>query len=209
MNPPEMEISLQKDVEWDSESQEMLLTSVGEETDRLASLVTNLLNMSKLEAGVWKPEKERHNISEIINETLEQQKWVHKNHIFETDLKPELPEVYADYNQIKQVLINLLENAAAYSEDGTKITIRARAVDSEVEVSVSDHGVGIPPEDLGKIFDKFHRGTQTRQKPGGTGLGLAICQALILAHGGRIWAESEIGHGSTFYFRLPVAKPGN
>lgn len=199
---------LQREVEWDDESREMLLAGVSEETDRLASLVTNLLNMSKIEAGVWKPEKELQNIADIISETLAQQKWVHKAHSFETDLEPRLPEVHADYNQIKQVLINLLENAAAYSEEGTQITVGARAVDGEVEVSVSDRGVGIAPDELGKIFEKFHRGGQRRQRPGGTGLGLAICQALVVAHGGRIWAESERGCGSTFYFTLPVAVAG-
>jgi K+-sensing histidine kinase KdpD len=129
---------LQKDVNWDSETREMLLTGISEETDRLASLVTNLHNMSKIEAGVWKPGEAPRIISDIINETLEQQKWVHKERIFETDLRPRLLEVYADYNQIKQLLINLLENAVAYSEAGTRITINARAVDGVVEVSVSD-----------------------------------------------------------------------
>lgn len=200
---------LQKDIELDDETQEMLLSGVSEETDRLASLVTKLLDMSKLEAGAWEPEKERCHISDIINEALERQKWVHKKHIFETDLEPDLPEIDADCSQIRQVLINLLENAIAYSEEGTQITIRAKTVGSEVKVSVSDEGVGIPQEDLGKIFDKFYRGIQKRQKPGGTGLGLAICQAIILNHRGRIWAESEIGHGSTFHFTLPVVRPSN
>ncbi|MCK4723467.1 MAG: hypothetical protein KAT75_09185, partial [Dehalococcoidia bacterium] len=199
---------LQKDIELDDETKEMLLSGVGEETDRLASLVTKLLDMSKLEAGAWEPEKERCHISDIINEALERQKWVHKKRIFETDLEPDLPEIDADCSQIRQVLVNLLENATAYSEDGTRITIRATSVDSEVEVSVSDEGVGIPQGDLGKIFDKFYRGIQKRQKPGGTGLGLAVCQSIILSHDGQIWAESKIGHGSTFYFRLPITLPG-
>ena len=195
---------LQKDIQLDGETRDMLLSSVSEETDRLASLVTNLLNMSKLEAGVWEPEKERCHLSDIIDEARERQKWVHKNRVFEFDVEPDLPEIYADYSQIRQVLINLLENAASYSEEGTRIAIRAKAVDSEVEVSVSDQGVGIPQEDLEEVFDKFYRGSQKRQKPGGAGLGLAICQAIIQNHGGRIWAVSETGHGSTFYFRLPV-----
>lgn len=196
---------LQKDIKLDDATSETLLTGISEETDRLASLVTNLLNMSRLEAGVWKPEKERCYITDIISEVLERQKWVQKKYPFETDLEDELPEIYADYNQIRQVLINLLENAAAYSQEGTCITVMAKAVDGMVEVSVSDRGAGIPQEDLEKIFDKFYRGSQNRQKPGGTGLGLAVCQAIILSNGGQIWAESETGHGSTFYFRLPVA----
>jgi two-component system sensor histidine kinase VicK len=185
----------------------MLLTGISEETDRLSSLVTNLLNMSRLEAGSWEPDKERCYITDIINEVLERQKWTHKNHNFILEAESDLPEIYADYGQIKQVLINLLENAAAYSEEGTDITIKAKTIDNATEVSITDNGIGISRKDLTRIFDKFYRGNQRRQKPGGTGLGLAICQAIILDHGGQIWAESKVGKGSTFYFKLPVALP--
>ncbi|MBM4461875.1 MAG: hypothetical protein FJ012_00885 [Chloroflexi bacterium] len=195
---------LQEDIGWDNESRKMLLIGMSEETDRLASLVTNLLNMSKLDAGVWGPERDRCSVPEIVTETLERQKWVSKDHIFETEFAPDLPEVFADSNQIKQVLINLLENAVAYSEEGTKIVVEAKRINNEVEVTVSDQGVGIPPGELEKIFDKFYRGTQKRRRPGGTGLGLAIGRAIVLTHGGRIWAESEIGRGSTFHFTLPA-----
>jgi len=200
---------LQEDIQWDDETRKMLLIGISEETDRLASLVTNLLNMSKLEAGVWRPEKDRCNLVEIVAETVERQKWVYKKHVFEAEPEADLPEVAADSNQIKQVLLNLLENAAAYSDEGTKITVRARRTDGEVEASVSDQGVGIAPEELEKVFNKFYRGAQRRRRPGGTGLGLAICQSIIAAHGGRIWAESELGHGSTFYFTLPVSQAGD
>ena len=200
---------LQKDIELDNETRDILLSGVSEETDRLASLVTNLLNMSKLEAGVWKPDKERCYISDIINNVLQPQKWAHKNHVFEIALEPDLPEIYADHNQIRQVLINLLENAAAYSDEGTKIILKAKRAGSKIEVSVSDQGVGIPQEELKRIFEKFYRGSQKRQKPGGTGLGLAICQAIALSHDGQIWAESEVGRGSIFHFTLPLAQQSN
>ena len=196
---------LQEDISWDDDTVKMLLTGISEESDRLASLVTNLLNMSKLEAGVWNPERELCNMSEVINETLERQRWVHKSHVFETELAPDLPEVYADSNQMKQVLVNLLENAAAYSEEATKIVVAARKANGDLEVSVSDHGAGIPKEELERVFDKFYRGSQKRRRPGGTGLGLAICKSIILAHGGRIWAESQFGRGTTFYCTLPIA----
>jgi signal transduction histidine kinase len=199
---------LQEDIQWDDETRKMLLIGISEETDRLASLVTNLLNMSKLEAGVWRPEKDRCNLLEMIAETVGRQKWVYKKHVFEAELETDLPEVAADSNQIKQVLLNLLENAAAYSDEGTKITVRARRTDGDVEISVSDQGVGIAPEELEKVFNKFYRGAQRRRRPGGTGLGLAICQSIIAAHGGRIWAESELGHGATFYFILPASQAG-
>lgn len=197
---------LQEDIKWDDATGKMLLAGISEESDRLASLVTNLLNMSKLEAGVWGPEKEACDMAEIIHETLERQKWIHKGHTFEADVAPDLPQIHADSNQIKQVLVNLLENAAAYSEEATKILVGARAIDGEIEVSVSDQGIGIPTEELEKVFDKFYRGSQKRQRPGGTGLGLAICKSIVLAHGGRIWAESQMGSGSTFRLALPVGE---
>lgn len=200
---------LQKDIELDDDTREMLLNGVNEETDRLGSLVTNLLNMSKLEAGVWKPEKEPCYIPDIVDEVLKHQKWVHMNHIFRADLEPDLPEIQADYGQIRQVLINLLENATAYSEEGTEINIRARVVDNTIEVSVADQGVGIPSDELERVFDKFYRGTQKRRNHGGAGLGLAICQAVIQSHDGQIWVESIVGRGSTFYFRLPIAQFSN
>jgi K+-sensing histidine kinase KdpD len=199
---------LQKDIQLDNDTREMLLDGVNEETDRLGSLVTNLLNMSKLEAGAWKPEKEPCYIADIVDEVLKHQKWVHMNHIFRADVEPDLPEIQADYGQIRQVLINLLENATAYSEVGTEINIRARVVDKYLEVSVSDHGVGIPSDELSKVFGKFYRGTQKRRDHGGAGLGLAICQAVIHGHQGRIWAESIPGKGSTFYFTLPIDRVG-
>ncbi len=200
---------MQKDIDLDNTTREAFLTGISEETDRLSSLVTNLLNMSRLEAGVWKPEKERCYISDIINDVIERQKWIQKKYTFETNLEPELPEIYADYNQIKQVIINLVENAVAYSNEGTRITVLVRSVNGTVEVNVSDQGAGIPKEDLDNIFDKFFRGSQQRRAPGGTGLGLAVSKSIIIAHGGRIWAESQLGHGSTFYFRLPVLQPDN
>jgi signal transduction histidine kinase len=200
---------LQKDISLDTETSDMLLKGVSEETDRLASLVTKLLDMSKLEAGVWNPEKRLCEISDIVDEAFERQRWIHKNHVFEIEMEPDLPEFHADCNQVRQVIVNLVENAAAYSKEGTKITVKAKAVDgNELEISVSDEGVGIPQEDLERIFDKFFRGSQDRRNPGGTGLGLAICQAIVQNHGGRIWAESEIGRGSTFRFTLPAARNG-
>ncbi len=105
-------------------------------------------------------------------------------------------------------MINLLENAAAYSDEGTKVSLKAVKADGQLEVSVSDQGAGIYKEDLPKVFDKFYRGGQKRQRHWGVGLGLAICQTIIAGHGGRIWVESKQGHGSTFYFTLPGAQPG-
>jgi len=197
---------LQKDITLSDEDTDMLLTGVSEETDRLISLVTNLLNMSRLEAGAWDPDKESCYIQDIINEVLERQKWSNQQRVFTSDIAPDLPAVYADSTQIRQVITNLVENAIAYSEEGSTIDISAGIDGGMVQIIVTDNGDGIPPEDMDKVFDKFYRGSQNRHQPGGTGLGLAICKSIIDNHGGKIWVESKPGQGSVFYFTLPKAR---
>jgi signal transduction histidine kinase len=195
---------LQKDVEFDVDTHDMLLEGVLEETNRLERLVTNLLDMSKLEAGVWKPTMKRCSIFEFVNETVSRFSRSHREHIFEIEMEPDLPDIYADHGQIRQVLINLLDNASTYSEEGTRIRVEAKQVNEYIEFSMTDQGQGIPMKDADKIFSKFYRGNQKRKHNGGVGLGLAICQAIVTSHGGRIWANSAPGQGSVFYFTLPI-----
>src|SRR4030042_6677231 len=197
---------LQKDITLSADETDMLLTGVSEETDRLISLVTNLLNMSRLEAGAWYPDRESCYIQDIINEVMERQKWSSKKCVVKSDIEPDLPPVFADSTQIRQVIMNLMENAIAYSEEGSTINISAKTDRDMVQISVTDNGDGIPPEDLGKVFDKFYRGSQNRRQPGGTGLGLAICKSIIDNHDGKIWVDSRLGQGSVFYFTLPIAR---
>ena len=112
-----------------------------------------------------------------------------------------------DRRRIRQVLDNLLQNSIKYSDKGTEVTVRARVGDGQVEVSVEDHGRGIPESEWDRVFDRMYRIEQRlTDDPGGIGLGLALCKALVEAHGGRIWVRSEMGKGSTFYFTLPVDK---
>lgn len=197
---------LQKDINWDNNTRDMLLCGISEETDRLSSLVTNLLNMSKLEAGFWQPQMENCHLDELLYDTVDHQKWIYKNHVFKLYVDSNLPEVCIDRNQIKQVIINLLENATAYSKEGTEIEIHAKQFEDNVRVIVKDHGIGISELEIDNIFDKFYRGSQSRLRPGGIGLGLSICKAIIESHGGRIGVVSQIGEGSSFYFDLPVNK---
>jgi len=119
-----------------------------------------------------------------------------------------LPEAVLKLNvdgrRIRQVVDNLIDNATKYSKVGSTVTIEARSQDSELVVSVADQGKGIPRENLEKIFDRmFNLEHRLAQDPGGLGLGLALCKALVEAHGGRIWVESELGKGSGFHFALP------
>jgi signal transduction histidine kinase len=124
----------------------------------------------------------------------------------QSDIPADLPNVEVDAARIGQVLRNLLENAITHTPAGGTVQIAARNVDGEVEVKVEDTGTGITPDHLGHIFDRFYRADGSRARsPGGAGLGLAIVKKLIDLHGGRVWAESTPGEGSTFYFTIPRA----
>jgi signal transduction histidine kinase len=115
--------------------------------------------------------------------------------------------VTADARRLRQVIDNLLDNAIKYSPEGTEITVRAEVKAEELLVSVADLGRGIPAAELNKIFDRMYRIEQRLGKdPGGLGLGLSLCKALVEAHGGRIWVESQVEKGSTFFFTIPLKK---
>jgi two-component system phosphate regulon sensor histidine kinase PhoR len=111
----------------------------------------------------------------------------------------------ADRNYLEQIFINLLDNAIKYTHEGGSVTITAIEKDQrDIQFSIEDNGIGIPREDIPRIFERFYRVDKGRsQELGGTGLGLSIVKHLVQAHGGRVWAESQLGKGSTFYFTLP------
>ena len=123
--------------------------------------------------------------------------------MLEQSIDPRLGEIQGDERKVKQVLLNLLSNAIKFTPDGGRIDVRARAVNGSVEVSVSDTGVGIAPEDQEAIFEEFRQVGTAAKKVEGTGLGLALSRKFIELHGGRIWVESQVGVGSTFTFTIP------
>jgi len=122
------------------------------------------------------------------------------------DVDPRLGELVGDERKVKQVLLNLLSNAVKFTPEGGRISLGARLADGSVEISVTDTGVGIAPEDQGTIFEEFRQvgGDETRKQEG-TGLGLTLSKKFVELRGGRIWVDSEVGHGSTFTFTLPLA----
>ncbi len=122
------------------------------------------------------------------------------------DIQSDMPQIAADPDRLERILMNLLTNALKYSALETEVLLRAEKTDGEVTVSVTDYGMGIPPEDLPHIFERFYQPTAGR-KAGGLGLGLYISKMLVEAHGGRVGVESELGRGSTFWFTLPLAGP--
>src|SRR5205823_13572947 len=122
------------------------------------------------------------------------------------DIPEDAPAVWGDRERIHQVLFNLLDNAVRYTPPGGEVVVAARREGARCVVRVEDTGPGIPPEHLPFLFERFYRVDQARSRgEGGTGIGLAIARSVVEAHGGRIWAESEVGRGSVFTFELPLA----
>ncbi len=199
---------LRQDVRWDEATQRDFLKIIEDEADRLTELIDDLLDMSQIEAGALRvapsPMQLRSLVSDVINET--ETRLGSEKHWFVMDFPAEIPRVLADARRLRAVFRNLLENAIKYSSDGGQITIACQVENDHVVVSVTDQGQGIPPEYLDKIFERFFQvdGSSTR-KTSGSGLGLAIVKAIVEAHGGKIWAESEVGKGSVFRFTLPLA----
>jgi PAS domain S-box-containing protein len=179
--------------------------SIDKATSRLVDLVNHILDMSRLDSGLLQLERTSASIARLIREAAAEARLRAPGHTIELNLATGLPRVRIDTKRIRQVLDNILDNAIKYSEEGTEIVISAERQDKEMLVSISDQGIGIPAEDLDKVFDRMYRAEhRTGQERGGVGLGLAICRGLVEAHGGNIWIESEEGKGTTVFFKLPL-----
>jgi two-component system sensor histidine kinase KdpD len=179
-----------------------LAGTILEESRRMNRLVGNLLEMVRVQSGSLAVQKEWQPIEEVVGISLLRLDDRLGGLDVSVDLPPSLPLVPMDGLLIEQVLINLLENAIKYAKQGGRIEVGAKAREGAVEVSVADRGPGIPAGEEERIFDKFHR--LGDGSGGGIGLGLAICRGIVLAHGGRIWAESRPGGGAVFRFTLPI-----
>ncbi|MBV8715688.1 MAG: GAF domain-containing protein [Chloroflexi bacterium] len=188
------------------DEQREFLEIIDSEADRLRDLIENLLDLSRLEAGVLRIDREPARLARSAREVTRKVQLTASGHQVVLDWPDDDPLVDADEKRIYQVMQNLITNSVKYSPDGGCITLSARSRGRELIVSVTDEGLGIPASEIDKIFDRFHRvQTEMSRGIGGTGLGLAICKGLIEAHGGRIWAESGgDGKGSTFRFTLPL-----
>lgn len=196
---------LRQDVSWDEETERVFLQIIDEKTDELRDLIDKLLQSAKLEAGALKLEKEPVLIPRLAQRVLEEITLKAEKHNFTVKFAPSFPVIEADARCVEQVLRNLVENAIKYSPEGGKVVITGEVKDGKVIVSVSDEGVGIPPEHQGKVFERFYRvdNLLTRGTPG-SGLGLSITKGHVEAHGGEVWLKSEVGKGSKFYFSLPL-----
>jgi two-component system sensor histidine kinase KdpD len=200
---------LQPDIAWSEEDRHAFLVDIDHEADRLTRLVSNLLDLSRIEAGAIKPDKDWEDVGELIERVLRRMAPRLADHPVVRQVSADLPQIRLDTVQIEQVLTNLLENAAKYSSAGSPITVQAQVVQGGtagplVRIAVIDQGIGIPTAEQGRIFDKFYRVTEGVRGVSGTGMGLAIVKGLVEAHGGRARVESTPGAGSTFSVLLPI-----
>jgi histidine kinase len=181
------------------------------EADRLNRLVDDLQELSRVESNAYQLDLRPVEVPSLVQTVTKRlaPQAESKSISLDLDLAPDLPRVLADEDRAVQVLTNLTGNALQYTPEGGTVTIAAQRMNSEVQISVRDTGIGIPPEHLSHIFDRFYRADKSRSRRagGGSGIGLTIARALVEAHGGRIWAESAgEGEGSTITFTLPIAK---
>jgi two-component system sensor histidine kinase KdpD len=186
-----------------SSARDELLATIEEETDQLNALVGNLLDMSRIEAGVLKPQRAWNDLAEIVGAALARLKQAARHHRLEIAIPDDLPLIPVDFVQLQQVFINLIGNSLKYSPEGTIVRVEVKRRDPGVMmVRVINHGPPIPEEHLDRIFDKFYRVTAA-ERVTGTGLGLSICKGIVEAHGGRIWAEN-LPDGLAFNLTLPL-----
>lgn len=181
------------------------------EADRLSRLVDDLQELSRVEAKAYSLDIHPMTVSNLVQTTVKRlaPQARDKHIILHPNLPADLPPVQADEDRITQVLVNLVANAIQYTPVGGNVSITAARQADEIQISVKDTGVGIPPEHLANLFTRFYRVDKSRSRNagGGSGIGLTIAKHLVEAHGGRIWAESKgEGQGSTFTFSLKVGK---
>lgn len=196
------------DSEWDEATRREFLEIIDEECDNLENLITDILESSTIEAGLLRIEKQPTLLARLAQRAIEQASLRTRQHRFIVSFPAGFPVVDADPRRIEQVLHNLLDNAVKYSPNGGLVVVRGEVREDEVQISVADQGVGIAPEHLNRLFERFFR-IKSGIGPNvvGTGLGLPIARTIVESHGGRIWAESNVGSGTTFFFTLPL-EPG-
>ena len=176
--------------------------------DGTCSLINDILDLSKIEAGRMELELAEFDLSHAIQNalTLVRERALRRGIALHHVIGDWVADIRADERKIKQVLLNLLSNAIKFTPEGGRIEVRAAPADGLVEVSVTDTGLGIAPEDQEAVFEEFRQVGTADKKAEGTGLGLALSRKFIELHGGRIWVTSQVGVGSTFTFTLPSAR---
>jgi PAS domain S-box-containing protein len=192
----------------DEERRTRYLTMVNEQSDRLARLVDDLMQVSRIDAQRLTLDREYLDVATMVETLAEQFRTKWSERPIDVVLgQGELPAALADPHKVEEILINLIDNAIKYSPDGAPVEVCIRELGGDVRVDVRDHGAGIAREDQASLFQKFHRlpASKARDIPG-TGLGLYIVKGFVEAHGGEVWVESEPGKGATFSFTIPASE---
>jgi two-component system sensor histidine kinase KdpD len=192
--------------------QRELISIADESTDRLSRLVTDAIQLARIEGGTFRLNQEAHSPASLVEAALRQMKSLTDERQIAVRTAEDLPPVWVDADLIRMVISHLIDNALKYSPPGSPLAIGARAGEiageNKVIVYVVDHGPGIAEDEQPRIFEKFYRGSNERNLTG-TGMGLAIARAIIRAHGEDIWVTSKPGQGSEFAFSLPIARTGS
>jgi len=191
-----------------NEKQEEYLQDIYASGTHLLSLINDILDLSKIEAGRMELELADFHLPTALDNalTLVRERAGRRSITLQTSVDERLGEVRADERKIRQVVLNLLSNAIKFTPEGGRIEVAAMPKDGSVEISVSDTGVGIAPEDQEAVFEEFRQVGTADKKAEGTGLGLTLCRKFIELHDGRIWVKSQVGVGSTFTFTIPVRR---
>ena len=196
---------LREDADWNKETINASLTVIEEEADRLTNLIDNLLDASRLQAGGLQLNLSTVCLNELAARLAHKFQTQTDKHNISVRFPEVFPPIEGDEERLLQALSNLISNAIKYSPEGGQITVSGSVSTREVVVTVTDSGAGLPTSELERIFDRFHRAsTAATEQSQGAGLGLYLTRAVIEAHHGRIWVDSDPGHGSAFHFSLPL-----
>jgi signal transduction histidine kinase len=180
------------------------LNAIQHSVKRMVVMIEDLTELARVEGGQLQLKREPVELPTYLRDFLQRSAAVFDESRIHLDVAAAVPAVLADNDRLERIVSNLLSNAIKYSDPGSLVLLRVHTQDDEIVVSVTDHGRGIPAEDVPHLFQRFYRAKSERRAEG-IGLGLYITKALVEAHGGRIWVESEVGRGSMFSFTLPMA----
>jgi signal transduction histidine kinase len=191
-----------------NDKQEEYLRDIHTSAQHLLSLINDILDLSKIEAGRMDLDVAAFDLPTAIDDALllMRERAARRSIALERQIDERLGEISADQRKVKQVLLNLLSNAVKFTPEGGRIEVRAAHANGTAEISVTDTGIGIAPEDHEAVFEEFRQVGKAEKKAEGTGLGLALCRKFVELHGGRIWVKSQLGAGSTFTFTLPLSR---
>jgi two-component system sensor histidine kinase KdpD len=185
--------------------QRELISIVDEETDRLSILVTEAIQLARIEAGRVQLRRENHSVCELINSVVEKVQPAAAGRQIEVRIPADVPPLWVDRELMEVALRQLIDNAFKYSPPDSAVAVTVSSSDGRVVISVADHGPGIPEAEQTLIFEKFYRAEASRHQIPGAGLGLVIAREIIHVHGGEIWVESKLGEGSVFHVSVPAA----